>query len=122
MGKDSELLEYQGYRFLLVHDPEDVSSFDGWIVHGHVHNNELEKYPFINGEGRTINVSVEVINYKPVSLDWIISLGPQKVKRIETVLDTQPGSIHLFKNVSSKILEKPKRNSRTNREARKYTI
>lgn len=92
VGKNSELLEYRGYRFLLVHDPENVGSFDGWIVHGHVHNNKLEKYPFINGERRTINVSVEVTNYKPVSLDWIISLEPQKVKRIETVLDAQLGS------------------------------
>jgi len=87
IGKRYEVLKYKGYRFLLVHDPKDVKSFGGWIIHGHEHNNNLRKYPFINGEKRTINVSIEPINYKPVSLDWIISLGLEKIRRMETVLD-----------------------------------
>ena len=86
IGRNYELLEYKGYRFLLIHDPKGIN-FDGWIIHGHEHNNKLRNYPFINGERRTINVSVEVINYKPVSLDWIISLGLEKIKRMETILD-----------------------------------
>jgi len=77
IGKEYEIIEYKGYKFLLVHDPERVKSFDGWIIHGHVHNNKLRKYPFINAKRRTINVCVEVINYKPISLDEIIKLIQQ---------------------------------------------
>jgi len=87
IGEEHELLEYGEYRFLLIHNPKDVNFFDGWIIHGHEHNNKLRDYPFINGEKRTINVSAEVINYKPVSLDWILSLGLKKIRRMETVLD-----------------------------------
>jgi len=93
MEKDYEIIEYKEYKFLLIHDPKDIKrinklrNFDGWIIHGHEHNNKLKNYPFINGERRTINVSVEVINYKPVSLDWILSLGLEKIKRMETILD-----------------------------------
>ncbi|WP_052302985.1 hypothetical protein [Archaeoglobus veneficus] len=72
---------------MLVHRPDEVNSFDGWIIHGHTHNGKLRKYPFINGEKQTINVSVEVVNYKPVSLDYIISLGLEKISRMETILD-----------------------------------
>ncbi len=87
LGRNYHILEYKGYKFMLVHKPEDVDRFDGWIIHGHTHNNNLREYPFINGEKRTINVSVEVINYKPVSLDDIISLGLEKVRWMETILD-----------------------------------
>lgn len=88
LGKKYEVLDYRGYRFLLIHDPNKAKNFNGWVIHGHVHNNDLRKYPFINGANKTINVSVETINYKPVSLDWIISLGLKNVRRMETVSDT----------------------------------
>ncbi|HZD43627.1 MAG TPA: hypothetical protein VE134_06160, partial [Methanomicrobiales archaeon] len=52
---------------LLIHDPlQAPRDFEGWVIHGHMHNNDLERYPFINFERRTINVSVEVIGYRPV--------------------------------------------------------
>lgn len=87
LGKDYEVLNYKGYRFLLIHDPNKAENFNGWVIHGHTHNNNLRKYPFIHGENKTINVSVETINYKPVSLDWIISLGLDKIRRMETISD-----------------------------------
>ncbi|WP_048093899.1 2'-5' RNA ligase family protein [Geoglobus acetivorans] len=77
LGKNQEVVVYRGYKFLLVHDPKNMGNmkkFDGWIIHGHVHNNELRKYPFIDTKKRTINVCVEVINYKPISLDEIVTL------------------------------------------------
>ena len=68
----SVTLDYRGYRFLLVHDPADVKKeFDGWIIHGHHHNNDLRNYPFINFEHRRINVSAEVVGYIPVNLTHI---------------------------------------------------
>ncbi|MDD1693342.1 MAG: 2'-5' RNA ligase family protein [Methanoregula sp.] len=65
----STVIEYAGTRFCLVHDPADVpATFDGWVVHGHHHNNDLRHYPFIDFKHRRINVSVEVAGYVPVSL------------------------------------------------------
>ena len=69
------LLEHEGFRFCLVHDPEDVpAGFDGWVIHGHHHNNNLRSFPFINFEFRRINVSAEVLGYVPVNLNHICSL------------------------------------------------
>jgi len=74
-GERSVVIEYDGFRFLLVHDPEDApSGFDGWILHGHHHNNDLRRYPFINPANRHINVSAEVLGYVPVSLREICSI------------------------------------------------
>ena len=87
IGDDYRIIRYKGYRFLLIHNPERVESFNGWIIHGHKHYNDLINYPFVNGKKQTINVSVEVINYRPVSLDQILSLNLNTVKRIESVAD-----------------------------------
>jgi len=64
-----QVIDYGGEHFLLVHDPADApASFDGWVIHGHYHNNDLRNFPFISFENRRINVSAEVIGYVPVSL------------------------------------------------------
>jgi calcineurin-like phosphoesterase family protein len=69
------ILEHGGFRFCLVHDPSDAPErFEGWVIHGHHHNNDLRRYPFINFELRRINVSAEVLGYSPVNLDHICSL------------------------------------------------
>jgi len=61
-------------KFLLVHDPSDAPpGFDGWVIHGHHHNNKLAEFPFINFHDRRINVSAEVVGYAPVSLREICS-------------------------------------------------
>jgi calcineurin-like phosphoesterase family protein len=58
--------------FLCIHDPELVpEDYQGCVIHGHVHNNDPEQYPFINAETKTINVSAELVDYTPVSLDEI---------------------------------------------------
>jgi calcineurin-like phosphoesterase family protein len=80
-------VEYEGIRFFLVHDPADApSSFDGWIIHGHHHNNDLRNYPFMNFIKRCINVSVEVTGYLPVSLQEIT----QRIREREATEDTTP--------------------------------
>jgi calcineurin-like phosphoesterase family protein len=69
------LLRHGGFRFCLVHDPDEVpDGFDGWVIHGHHHNNNLRSFPFINFEFRRINVSAEVLGYIPVNLNHICSL------------------------------------------------
>jgi len=65
----STTLEYEGRNFLLIHDPADApEDFDGWVIHGHYHNNDLRRFPFINPEEKRINVSAEVLGYTPVTI------------------------------------------------------
>jgi calcineurin-like phosphoesterase family protein/2'-5' RNA ligase len=83
-----------GPKFLLIHNPADqkINYIKGkydWIIHGHVHNNKMDRYPFINGEEKTINVSVELIDYKPVSLSFLLSLGLDSIRCMRTI-DSQP--------------------------------
>jgi calcineurin-like phosphoesterase family protein len=79
---------FGGYWFLLVHDPNNrPKDWHGWTIHGHKHNSNMKNFPFINGNSKTINVSVEVINYRPVSMDFILSLEIDNIKRMRTVDD-----------------------------------
>jgi len=79
-------IEVDGLKILLIHDPHYIpQGWDGWTIHGHKHNNNIAKYPFINGLRKTINVSVELINYKPVSLDFLLSLNVDNIRRMDTV-------------------------------------
>jgi len=94
-------LHVTGYNFLLIHSPnpndkhqtqeqkQKLQNWHGWIIHGHKHNNDLKDYPFINGERKTINVSVELIDYRPLNIDRILSLNIDSIKRMET-LNSQP--------------------------------
>jgi calcineurin-like phosphoesterase family protein len=76
------MLDYRGFRFLLVHDPADcLPTFEGWVIHGHHHNNNLRHYPFIDFVHRRINVSAEVIGYIPVNLKDICELIRQRMSR-----------------------------------------
>ena len=65
---DMETIQVEGVPFLLIHDPFSpaVNGWDGWIIHGHIHNLPNYKRPFI--DGRMINVNVETTGYKPISL------------------------------------------------------
>ncbi len=63
---------YQGEEFLFIHNPDDApAGFTGWIVHGHYHNNDLKRFPFINFGDRRVNVSCELTRYRPVSLETL---------------------------------------------------
>ncbi len=87
---DIFVLWYRGNRFLLIHDPKSVpEKLEGWVIHGHCHNNDLKNYPFINGKKKTINVSVEVISYKPLDMDKLFELDFKNIDIMETV-DSKP--------------------------------
>jgi calcineurin-like phosphoesterase family protein len=71
----SRTIDFDGEQFLLVHDPADApSSFDGWVIHGHHHNNDLRHFPFISFDNHRINVSSEVVGYVPVNLKDICAV------------------------------------------------
>lgn len=60
-------------EFCVVHDPKSAPSWwNGWVIHGHKHNSNLDKYPHINPTAKTINVSVEVVKYAPVSYNELL--------------------------------------------------
>lgn len=85
-----EILEYQSHKFLLVHNPDNLPiEWNDWVIHGHKHNNDIKNYPFINGEKKTINVSAELLNYRPVSLDFLLTLKLDSIKRMDTI-DSRP--------------------------------
>jgi CxxC-x17-CxxC domain-containing protein len=71
------ILNYKGHRFLLIHNPQDAPhDWEDWVIHGHTHNKNPE-YPLVNKNKKTINVSVELIGYKPISLKELLAkLGP----------------------------------------------
>jgi hypothetical protein len=63
--------------------------WQGWVIHGHKHNNQMQYYPFINGERKTINVSVELIGYKPISMDRLMSLELDSIRSMP-MIESQP--------------------------------
>lgn len=67
-------IQYKGHKFLLMHKPHRPHGYDGWIIHGDKHNTNMRYYPLINQKHKTVNVSAELVNYTPLSLDEIISL------------------------------------------------
>jgi len=91
----NNILHYGGRMFYLTHDPgwegERIpDNWRDWVIHGHHHwvpdNWDPEKtmYPFIDGQWKNINVACEVVDYTPVSLDWLISLDIDNIRRKET--------------------------------------
>lgn len=62
------------------------SWFNGWMIHGHVHNNDLQTFPFVNHTNKTINVGVEVLEYTPIRVDELIDIIRQG-ELYESVLD-----------------------------------
>lgn len=87
-------LEYGDERFFFTHYPHTDAipvDFDGWIVHGHVHDNA----PFFDRENRRINVSCEVIEYRPVSLIWLYSLIKSDIGTLQTISDFSQDETHM---------------------------
>ena len=58
-----------------AHRPGDVpAEWDGWVLHGHHHNNDTETYPFVAHDRRHVNVSSELLNFRPLRLDALTQL------------------------------------------------
>lgn len=85
-AKEYEVVKSGRYTFLLAHDPERLPvDWNGWVIHGHKHNNDMKDYCFINGDRKTINVCPELVNYRPVSLNFLSSLKLNSIRRMDTV-------------------------------------
>ncbi|MFH1053136.1 MAG: 2'-5' RNA ligase family protein [Candidatus Woesearchaeota archaeon] len=72
---DSLILKHDDRKFFLVHDPEQVpKEWKEWAICGHHHNNLPNDYPLVNKKTKKINVSVEQIENKPISIEKILEL------------------------------------------------
>lgn len=89
IGDKFKIISHKDVRFMLIHNPDryNALNFEGWVIHGHHRGNFLDKYPFFNWKERRINVSVEVVNYMPISLDLIIKLIKKEKRNIKKVND-----------------------------------
>jgi calcineurin-like phosphoesterase family protein len=67
---ESCTLSHDGVTFFCSHRPQP--DFRGWQLHGHVHNNNIIEHPFIDDQRNLVNVSAEMVQYRPVSLDEIV--------------------------------------------------
>ncbi len=88
-----DVKEKETKSFAVVHNPDEmqdelrrwVEANQAWVIHGDKHNNNVRYYPFINGETKTINASVEVIDYRPVALGFLLSLRLNDIRRMDTI-------------------------------------
>jgi len=68
-------VSWRSQRFLMVHDPFDAPpDYPGFVIHGHLHNNQPDEFPFLNMEERRVNVSAEMVGYVPLSLDELVEI------------------------------------------------
>jgi calcineurin-like phosphoesterase family protein len=74
-----------GIQIYITHAPENIpADYKGWVIHGHHHNNWPDDFPFFNPVKKTINVSVDVIGYRPISEKDIMNLIQTQKEPIAT--------------------------------------
>ncbi|MFC6864748.1 metallophosphoesterase [Halomicroarcula sp. GCM10025817] len=72
---DACILSHGEREFYCTHRPEDVpDDWDGWAIHGHMHNNDTDTYPFVAADTRRVNVSSELLNFRPLALDTLAGI------------------------------------------------
>ncbi len=89
---DACRLSHDDYEFRCAHRPRDVADgWDGWVIHGHHHNNDLETYPFVDADAQRVNVGVELLQFRPLSLSALTDVldGCGARTQLETVADAQ---------------------------------
>jgi len=81
-----KVLQYKNKLFYLVHDPHDAPyDWEDWVVHGHIHNNDLINFPFINGKEKRINVSAELVNYQPLNIEKLFKMNFELFDHLDTL-------------------------------------
>ncbi|HII81582.1 MAG TPA: hypothetical protein HA261_14620 [Methanosarcina sp.] len=109
---DHYITELDDIKFYLTHSLANVPrGWDGWVIHGHVHNKSYDydmrrKYPYINYDKKTVNVSVELTKYKPLKLSTLVKQikeGKQISKEVQPEKCTENILIRVAKLVASKL-------------------
>ena len=79
-AKDSKIITYDGEELYLIHNPDNRDKdWDGWTIHGHIHNNDLVEYPLFNPDKKMFNVSCELLNYRPVEIRKLLKYRDEHV-------------------------------------------
>lgn len=110
---DHYITEFDGIKLYLTHDPANVpETWNGWLIHGHVHNNSPDhdmqrKYPYINYDKKTVNVSVELTNYKPLRLSTITK-QINEGKPVSAVVQSETHTENILTKVAKFIASKLK--------------
>lgn len=72
---ESVVIRHNDEEILLIHAKNYLKfPWDGWILHGHHHNNDLENYPFLHQQNKTMNVSAELLDYYPIELSKLLEM------------------------------------------------
>lgn len=73
------MVRCDGVDFRLIHKPQTTQGYGDYILHGHIHNSTPETRKEHEHKGElvhippfNINMSVELWNYTPVSLRWLV--------------------------------------------------
>jgi len=81
-------------RYYCTHRPRDIpNEWKGWAIHGHVHNNNLDRHPLINTATNRINVAPELMAYTPISvatLERAIANADESITSVTDMADTTP--------------------------------
>ena len=84
---ESCTISHENQEFYCEHYPSDVpEDAVWWSLYGHHHNNDTASFPFIDPDERRVNVSCELLEYRPLSLDELVSLI-ERAERYETIAD-----------------------------------
>lgn len=68
--------------------------FDGWVLHGHIHNNDVKNFPFVNPTEQFVNVSAELLEYTPITIEELLQII-ERGERYETISDV-PSDVYPF--------------------------
>jgi calcineurin-like phosphoesterase family protein len=86
-ARDSCRFSRGGRDFFCSHWPENApADWEGWVLYGHHHDNDLERFPLLDPERRRVNVSVELLEYTPLSVNRLVALV-ERGERLETLAD-----------------------------------
>lgn len=67
---DCVVLRTDACTYLLVHDSFNKPYwFHGWVVHGHYHDTR----PYLDTKWKRVNVSVEMTDYKPITVRQLVT-------------------------------------------------
>lgn len=84
--------KHRGIPFFAIHDPDAAPrNWNGWVLHGHHHNNWPDQYPFINTDRRFVNLSVECIDYTPLAIERLVELLLE-FRSLQTIADAKRSS------------------------------
>jgi calcineurin-like phosphoesterase family protein len=95
------VLEAGDYRFYCTHRPEDAPEWwDGWVLHGHHHDNHPEEYPLVRADEKRVNVSAELLDYRPVSLSAVAGLLDCCAERGRRLVRDRSAAAEVFGNAT----------------------